>query len=108
MIFLGVVRIRIDRYVLERPYLEAEVTTFPEPSVLKDDQELQELAISLKSTGRELLALLQSMKLPTPLLTQLQKYIENASAGVLADLLISSTIDSSYEEKLVKLFIIFK
>src|SRR5438874_7691877 len=105
---LGVVRIRVDNYVLERPYLEAEVTVFPEPSVPKDDQELQELAISLKSTGRELLALLQNLKLPTPVLTQLQKVIENASAGVLADLLISSTIDSSYEEKLVKLFIIFK
>jgi ATP-dependent Lon protease len=97
---LGVVRIRVDNYVLERPYLEAEVTVFPEPSVPKDDQELQELAISLKSTGRELLALLQNLKLPTPFLTQLQKFIENASAGALADLLIS-TIESSYEEKLV-------
>ncbi|CAG8611361.1 7945_t:CDS:2 [Funneliformis caledonium] len=95
----GVVRIRVDRYVLERPYLEAEVTTFPEISVVDDDQELKELAISLKSTGRELLALLQDLKLPTSVLTQLQKFIENASAGTLADLLIS-TIESSYEEKL--------
>jgi ATP-dependent Lon protease len=81
------------------------VTTFPEPSIPEDDQELQELAVSLKSTGRELLALLQNLKLPTPFLTQLQKFIENASAGALADLLIS-TIDSSFEEKLVNHFAI--
>jgi len=76
------------------------VTIFPETSVPKDDQELQELAISLKSTGRELLVLLQDLKLPTPVLTQLQKLIENTSAGPLVDLLIS-TIESSFEEKLV-------
>ncbi len=76
------------------------MTIFPETSVPKDDQELQELAISLKSTGRELLVLLQDLKLPTPVLTQLQKLIENTSAGPLVDLLIS-TIESSFEEKLV-------
>ncbi|CAG8682953.1 6684_t:CDS:2, partial [Ambispora leptoticha] len=95
----GIVRIRVDSYVKLEPYLEAEVTTFPEPVIAKDDQELQDLAISLKSTGRELLAMLQDLKLPTPLLTQLQKFIDGAAAGSLADLLIS-TLESTYEEKL--------
>ncbi|RHZ45245.1 hypothetical protein Glove_682g46 [Diversispora epigaea] len=95
----GISRIRVDRYVFERPYLEAEITIFPEPAIPHDDQELQGLAVSLKSTGRELLAMLQELKLPTPVLTQLQKFIDGASAGALADLLIS-TVESSYEEKL--------
>jgi len=79
------------------------VTVLPEPSIPKDNLELQKLAISLKSTGRELFALLQNLKLPTPFLTQLQRFIENATAGALADLLIS-TIESSYEENLVNHF----
>ncbi|RIA85328.1 Lon protease C-terminal proteolytic domain-containing protein [Glomus cerebriforme] len=95
----GVVRIRVNRYVLEKPYLEAEVAVLPDPFVPKDDRELQELVISLKSTGRELLVILQNLKLPTPVLAQLQKVIENVSAGALVDLLIS-TIESTYEERL--------
>ncbi|KAG9304885.1 hypothetical protein G9A89_010747 [Geosiphon pyriformis] len=95
----GVARMRIDRYVTLRPFFEAEVTAFPEPVLLKDDQELQDLIISLKSTARELLAMLQDLKIPTPLLAELQKYIDGVSAGSLADLLVS-TLETTYEEKL--------
>ncbi|CAB4476219.1 uncharacterized protein OCT59_010402 [Rhizophagus irregularis] len=95
----GVIRIRIDKYVLERPYLEAEVTVFPDPSVSKDDNELQELANSLKTTGRELLVIFQNLKFPTAYLIQLQKYIENGPVGLLTDFLIN-TIECTYEERL--------
>ncbi|CAG8554945.1 18609_t:CDS:2 [Acaulospora morrowiae] len=96
----GIARIRIERYIFERPYLEAEVTAFLEPAIPKDDQELQELAGSLKSTGRELLAVLKDLKVPLPVLVQLQKFIDNAPAGSLADLLVN-TIELTYEEKLM-------
>lgn len=100
MNYLGVVRIHIDKYVLERPFLEAEVTVFPDPLVPKDDQELQELANSLKTTGRELLGIFQNLKFPTAYLIQLQKYIENGPVGLLTDVLIN-TIECTYEERLV-------
>ncbi|CAG8843344.1 2371_t:CDS:2, partial [Gigaspora margarita] len=96
---LGIARIHIDQYIFGRPYLEAEVTVYPEPVMRNDDQELQDLAISLKSTGRELFIILQDLKLPVQMLTQLQKFIDGASPGSLADLLIS-TIEPPYEEKL--------
>lgn len=48
--------------------------------------------------------MLQDLKLPTPVLIQLQKFIDGAPAGTLADLLIS-TVESSYEEKLVFIII---
>ncbi|CAG8605089.1 7471_t:CDS:10, partial [Cetraspora pellucida] len=95
----GIARIHIDQYVSGGPYLEAEVTVYPEPVMPNDDQELQDLAISLKSTGRELFIILQDLKLPVQMLTQLQRFIDGASAGSLADLLVS-TVEPPYEEKL--------
>ncbi|CAG8691492.1 4333_t:CDS:10, partial [Racocetra persica] len=95
----GIARIHIDKYVSGGPYLEAEVTVYPEPVMPNDDQELQDLAISLKSTGRELFIILQDLKLPVQMLTQLQRFIDGVSAGSLADLLVS-TVEPPYEEKL--------
>ncbi|CAG8581824.1 7713_t:CDS:2 [Paraglomus brasilianum] len=95
----GIARIKVDKYVSESPYLEAEVTVIPEPELSQDDQELQELAITLKSTGRKLLSTFHDLRLPTPFLTQLQKFIENASVGSLADSLVTA-INSTFKEKL--------
>lgn len=78
------------------------MTVFPDPSVPKDDQELQELANSLKTTGRELLVIFQNFKFPTAYLIQLQKHIENGPVGLLTDFLIN-TIECTYEERLVNL-----
>lgn len=74
----------------------------PDKSVDKNDQELQDQIVTLRSTSKEFVALLQSLKLPAPVLTQLQKFLENVGTipGQVVDLLMS-TIESTYDEKIL-------
>lgn len=55
----------------------------------------------MKSTSKEFVSLLQILKLPAPVLVQLQKFLENVGVipGQVVDLLMS-TIESTNEEKL--------
>ena len=74
----------------------------PDKSVDKNDQELQDHIVALRSTSKEFVSLLQTLKLPAPVLTQLQKFLENVGLipGQVVDLLMS-TIESTLEEKVI-------
>lgn len=78
------------------------MTPLPDKAVDKSDQELQDQIVALRSTSKEFVSLLQSLKLPAPVLTQLQKFLDNVSAmpGQVVDLLMS-TIESSLDEKVM-------
>ncbi|KAI1315061.1 hypothetical protein EDD11_001354 [Mortierella claussenii] len=81
--------------------MEADVTPMPDHAVDKADLELQDMIVALRSTSREFVSLLQILKLPAPVLTQLQKFLDNVSVvpGQVVDLLMS-TIESTTEEKI--------
>ncbi|KAI1320558.1 hypothetical protein EDD11_000520 [Mortierella claussenii] len=98
----GIVRVRLNRILSQTPFFEAAVTPLPDKPVDKTDQELQDQIVALRSTSKELVSLLQSLKLPAPVLTQLQKFLENVnlSPGQVVDLLMS-TIESTHEEKIM-------
>lgn len=78
------------------------MTPLPDRAVEKSDQELQDQIVALRSTSREFVSLLQTLKLPAPVLTQLQKFLDNVSVipGQVVDLLMS-TIESTTDEKMV-------
>ncbi|KAF9346409.1 hypothetical protein BGX34_003903, partial [Mortierella sp. NVP85] len=97
----GIVRLRLNKIISQSPYFEADVTTLPDKAVDKNDQELQDQIVTLRSTSKEFVSLLQSLKLPAPVLTQLQKFLENVGTipGQVVDLLMS-TIESTYDEKI--------
>jgi len=65
----------------------------------KADKEAEALVADLKATSRKFLELLNELKLPTNVLQQLSKYIDNATPAQLADLL-STTVDATPAEKL--------
>lgn len=73
----------------------------PDQAVDRADQELQEQIVTLRSTSREFVSLLQTLKLPAPVLTQLQKFLDNVMAypGQVVDLLMS-TVETTIEEKI--------
>ncbi|KAF9913278.1 hypothetical protein EC991_000040 [Linnemannia zychae] len=98
----GLVRLRLNKFTSQSPYFEADVTPLPDKAVDKSDQELQDQIVALRSTSKEFVSLLQSLKLPAPVLTQLQKFLDNVTAmpGQVVDLLMS-TIESSLEEKVM-------
>ncbi|KAG0227546.1 hypothetical protein BGW42_002905 [Actinomortierella wolfii] len=96
----GLVRVKFDKASSTPPYYEGRVIPIPDKPVDKNDRELQDLIVALRSTSQEFVALLQSLKLPAPVLTQLQKFLENVGSipGQVVDLLMS-TIESTFEEK---------
>ncbi|KAG0198906.1 hypothetical protein BGX33_012002 [Mortierella sp. NVP41] len=98
----GVVRLRLNKIIAQIPFFEADVTPLLDKPVDKNDQELQDQIVALKSTSKEFESLLQTLKLPAPVLVQLQKFLENVAVipGQVVDLLMS-TIESTNEEKLV-------
>ncbi|KAF9903661.1 hypothetical protein EC991_003482 [Linnemannia zychae] len=98
----GVVRLRLNKIIAQTPFFEADVSPLLDRPVDKNDQELQDQIVALKSTSKEFVSLLQTLKLPAPVLVQLQKFLENANIvpGQVVDLLMS-TIESTNEEKLV-------
>ncbi|KAF9179800.1 hypothetical protein BGZ51_004501 [Haplosporangium sp. Z 767] len=98
----GIVRLRLNKVVAQSPFFEAEVTPLPDRPVDKNDQEMQDQIVALRSISKEFVSLLQSLKLPAPVLAQLQKFLENVALvpGQVVDLLMS-TIESTYEEKLM-------
>ncbi|KAG0260928.1 hypothetical protein BG011_001528 [Mortierella polycephala] len=98
----GIVRLRLNKVVSQSPFFEAEVTPLPDRPVDKSDQEMQDQIIALRSISKEFVSLLQSLKLPAPVLAQLQKFLENVALvpGQVVDLLMS-TIESTFEEKLM-------
>ncbi|KAF9434198.1 hypothetical protein BGZ76_008409 [Entomortierella beljakovae] len=73
----GVVRLRLNKITSQSPFFEADVTPLPDKSVDKNDHELHDHIVALRSLSKEFVALLQNLKLPTPVLTQLQKFLEN-------------------------------
>ncbi|KAF9369478.1 hypothetical protein CPB97_003568, partial [Podila verticillata] len=97
----GIVRLRLNKFTSQSPYFEADVTPMPDRTVDKNDQELQDQIVALRSTSKEFVSLLQTLKLPAPVLTQLQKFLENVGVipGQVVDLLMS-TIESTYDEKI--------
>ncbi|KAG0339529.1 hypothetical protein BG000_001891 [Podila horticola] len=97
----GIVRLRLNKFTSHSPYFEADVTPMPDRAVDKNDQELQDQIVALRSTSKEFVSLLQTLKLPAPVLTQLQKFLENVGVipGQVVDLLMS-TIESTYDEKI--------
>ncbi|KAG0355874.1 hypothetical protein BGZ54_000938, partial [Gamsiella multidivaricata] len=98
----GIVRLRLNKIISQAPFFEADVTPLPDKAVNKHDQELQDQIVILKSTSKEFVSLLQTLKLPAPVLTQLQRFLENVAAipGQVVDLLMS-TIECTFEEKRV-------
>ncbi|KAG0286945.1 hypothetical protein BGZ96_009056 [Linnemannia gamsii] len=98
----GVVRLRLNKIIAQTPFFEADVTPLLDRPVDKNDQELQDQIVALKSTSKEFVSLLQTLKLPAPVLVQLQKFLENVGVipGQVVDLLMS-TIESTNEEKLM-------
>lgn len=99
--YLGIVRLRLNKFTSQSPYFEADVTPMPDRAVDKNDQELQDQIVALRSTSKEFVSLLQTLKLPAPVLTQLQKFLESVGVipGQVVDLLMS-TIESTYDEKI--------
>ncbi|KAF9437894.1 hypothetical protein BGZ76_010676 [Entomortierella beljakovae] len=97
----GLVRIRLNKITSQSPFFEGDVTPMPDQAVDKADQELQDQIVALRSTSREFVTLLQTLKLPAPVLTQLQKFLDNVTLipGQVVDLLMS-TIESTIEEKI--------
>ncbi|KAG0019350.1 hypothetical protein BGZ82_000169 [Podila clonocystis] len=97
----GIARLRLNKFTSQSPYFEADVTPMPDRTVDKNDQELQDQIVALRSTSKEFVSLLQTLKLPAPVLTQLQKFLENVGVipGQVVDLLMS-TIESTYDEKI--------
>ncbi|KAF9957480.1 hypothetical protein BGZ70_009497 [Mortierella alpina] len=98
----GIVRLRLNKILTQVPFFEAEVTPLPDKPIGKSDQQLQDYIVALKSTSKEFVSLLQVLKLPAPVLTQLQKFLENVGLipGQVVDLLMS-TIESTHEEKIM-------
>ncbi|KAF8983484.1 hypothetical protein BGZ46_010159 [Entomortierella lignicola] len=98
----GLVRLRLNKITSESPFFEAEVTPLIDKPVDKSDQELQDQIVALRSTSREFVSLLQSLKLPAPVLTQLQRFLDNVALipGQVVDLLMS-TIESTIDEKIM-------
>ncbi|KAG0054281.1 hypothetical protein BGZ89_002681, partial [Linnemannia elongata] len=98
----GVVRLRLNKIIAQTPFFEADVTPLLDRPVDKNDQDLQDQVVALKSTSKEFVSLLQTLKLPAPVLVQLQKFLENVGVipGQVVDLLMS-TIESTNEEKLM-------
>ncbi|KAF9585033.1 hypothetical protein BGW38_004192 [Lunasporangiospora selenospora] len=97
----GLVRLRLNRVTSQHPYFEVDVSPMPDKPVDKSDIELQDQIVALRSTSKEFVALLQSLKLPAPVLTQLQKFLESVGVipGQVVDLLMS-TIESTVDEKI--------
>ncbi|KAG0203053.1 hypothetical protein BGX28_004549 [Mortierella sp. GBA30] len=98
----GIVRLRLNKILTQVPFFEAEVTPIPDKPIDRNDQQLQDQIVALRSTSKEFVSLLQTLKLPAPLLTQLQKFLENVGIvpGQVVDLLMS-TIESTFEEKIM-------
>ncbi|GJJ73158.1 ATP-dependent Lon protease [Entomortierella parvispora] len=98
----GIVRLRLNKIIAHTPFFEADVSPMPDKAVDKNDQDLQDHIVALRSTSKEFVSLLQTLKLPAPVLTQLQKFLENVGLipGQVVDLLIS-TIESTLEEKIM-------
>ncbi|KAF9344134.1 hypothetical protein BGX26_004750, partial [Mortierella sp. AD094] len=98
----GLVRLRLNKITSQSPFFEADVTPLPDKAVDKADQELQDHIVALRSTSREFVSLLQSLKLPAPVLTQLQRFLDNVALipGQVVDLLMS-TIESTIDEKIM-------
>ncbi|KAF8936368.1 ATP-dependent protease La [Dissophora ornata] len=94
------VRIRLDKITSQSPFFEAKVTPLYDQAVDKSDQELQDQIVTLRSISREFVSLLQTLKLPAPVLTQVQKFLDNVmvAPGQVVDLLMS-TIEGTIEEK---------
>ncbi|KAJ3403508.1 hypothetical protein HDU80_004074 [Chytriomyces hyalinus] len=123
----GLHRIKIDAVVKSEPFLQVSVSTLetlgglspdlsgviPKSATLERTQiewrsateyaletpELKALGATLAQCGLELTELLSQLQLPTQVLSQLRKTINEANASQLADLL-ASMIDLSVEEKL--------
>ncbi|KAI8359371.1 anti-sigma H sporulation factor, LonB, partial [Mortierella sp. GBAus27b] len=97
----GLVRLRLNKITSHSPIFEGDVTPMPDKAVDRSDQELQEQIVILRSTSREFVSLLQTLKLPAPVLTQLQKFLDNVMAypGQVVDLLMS-TVETTIEEKI--------
>ncbi|KAG0053280.1 hypothetical protein BGZ83_001380 [Gryganskiella cystojenkinii] len=98
----GLVRLRLNKIISQTPFFEADVTPMPDKAVDKSDQDLQDHIVALRSTSKEFVSLLQTLKLPAPVLTQLQKFLENVGLipGQVVDLLMS-TIESTVDEKVM-------
>ncbi|KAK9729340.1 hypothetical protein K7432_000383 [Basidiobolus ranarum] len=94
----GLTRIEIQSVVKRTPYLEAEVLVHRDPIDVTDPA-VEEAVVKLKATSRELLVLLQELKLPESMVTQLQKFINTLKPGPLADIL-ASTVDIGFEDRL--------
>ncbi|KAJ3295152.1 hypothetical protein HK104_002962, partial [Borealophlyctis nickersoniae] len=100
----GVSRFKIDHFVKSTPFIEAVVTLHGEQEGLeldidKEDAELQAAVINLRATGHELANVLSQLQLPTGVLGQLRRMLDNTPPGQVADLL-ASMIDLSFAEKL--------
>ncbi|KAF9199461.1 hypothetical protein BGZ49_010397 [Haplosporangium sp. Z 27] len=97
----GLVRVRLNKIVTQTPFFEANVTPLPDKTVDKNDQELQDQILALQSISKEFVTLLQALKLPATILSQLQRFLADSATtpGQVVDLLMS-TIESSYNEKL--------
>jgi len=95
-------RLRLNKIISHTPFFEADVSPMPDRAVDKNDQDLQDHIVALRSTSKEFVSLLQTLKLPAPVLTQLQKFLENVGLipGQVVDLLMS-TIESTLEEKVM-------
>ncbi|KAI8836410.1 ATP-dependent protease La [Chytriomyces cf. hyalinus JEL632] len=94
----GLHRIKIDAVVKSEPFLQVAVSPL-ETLDTPETPELKALGTTLAQCGLELTELLSQLQLPTQVLSQLRKTINEATASQLADLL-ASMIDLSVEEKL--------
>ncbi|KAI9770620.1 MAG: hypothetical protein M1840_003212 [Geoglossum simile] len=106
----GVSRFKIEKFVRDQPYIEAEVKHLNDELTQPTDIAIHGLFAHLKQLSRELLMLIRlSLLLPrvsetvSPLLARrLEIFIvskEVQEAGVLADFM-SNVVEASYEEKL--------
>ncbi|KAI9787176.1 MAG: hypothetical protein M1839_003411 [Geoglossum umbratile] len=106
----GVSRFKVEKFVRDRPYIEAEVKHFNDESTQPADIAIHGLFAHLKQLSRELLVLIRlsflSPRVSTavsPLLARRLEFFiaskEVQEAGVLADFM-SNVVEASYEEKL--------
>ncbi|RDI78433.1 hypothetical protein Vi05172_g11593 [Venturia inaequalis] len=107
----GMERCRVERFVRERPYFEAQLVGIEDLVIDAKDETIQALFSDLKQLSREFLALIRlSSLLPrpptmslTPLLARrLELYIARkdvAEAGSLADFM-ANVIDCTHDDKL--------
>jgi ATP-dependent Lon protease len=97
----GVSRFRVNGIVRENPYIEADISPFPEHSLTFDPSpsENAALILSLRQTSHELANILSQMQLPASVVNQLRSMIDDTPPPKLADM-VASMIDLTIEEKL--------